>query len=456
MNYVQRALRSNGLFARALRGSAWAGSGHVLSQVIRLVSNLILTRLLFPEAFGLMSLVIVLMVGAAMLSDVGIGISVSQSKRGDEREFLDTAWSMQILRGVSVFLFVSLCAWPLSLFYGEPAIAYLLPAASLSILISSFNPIRLETAGRHLLLGRVVLTDLISQVVTMLMTVVAAILVPSVWALVIGMILGAVSRLLLIMVMVPGEPSRFRIEGRAAREMLTFGKWILPSTAFGYLLGQGDRLILGTYLSLQMLGIYNIGQFLASAPLALATAIVSRILVPLYREYSAHPSDQSARKLRLMRFALTGAVVTMLFCFALSGPFVISVLYDARYAQASAVAVMVALACLPQAVGMTYDWSALAAGDSRSYFFVVAFRGTVQALAFILGAEMAGLFGALVAQAMGLLIGHLALIWLARKHGVWSALHDLVYLVVTILVIATVAFVHWDMLHAFAHANGVG
>ncbi|WEK03728.1 MAG: oligosaccharide flippase family protein [Candidatus Devosia phytovorans] len=454
MGLVQQVLRSNGLFARALRGFAWAGSGHILSQVIRLASNLILTRLLFPEAFGLMSLITVLMVGVAMLSDVGIGVSVAQSRRGDERDFLDTAWSLQVLRGISIFLFVLICAWPLSLFYREPAILYLLPAASLSVLISCLNPIRLETAGRHLLLGRVVLADLISQVVTMLITVVAAILIPSVWSLVIGMILGTAFKLLLVTIMIPGEPSRFRIDVTAAREILTFGKWILPSTAFGYLLGQGDRLILGAYLSLEMLGIYNIGQFLAAAPLVLATSVVSKILVPLYREYFTHPGEQSAHKLRLMRFGLTGGVMALLLCFALSGPFIVTLLYDARYAQASAIAVLVALACLPQTVGLTYDWSALAAGDSRSFFFVIAFRGTVQALAFIIGAEVAGLFGALVAQATGFLVGHLALIWLARKHKVWDALHDATYLVVALLITAIVTFVHWDLLYAFAHLNG--
>ena len=69
-----------------------------------LASNLILTRLLFPEAFGLMALGSVVLVGLQMFSDAGIGPSIAQSPRGDDPEFLDTAWTAQVLRGVILWL----------------------------------------------------------------------------------------------------------------------------------------------------------------------------------------------------------------------------------------------------------------------------------------------------------------------------------------------------------------
>ena len=454
MSFVHEVWRGDGLFARALRSSAWAGMGHILSQIIRLASNLVLTRLLFPEAFGLMSLVTVLMVGVAMLSDVGIGISVAQSKRGDDPAFLDTAWTIQIIRGFLLFCLIGVVAWPVSLFYAEPALLYLLPVASISVMIAGFNPMRVETAGRHLLLGRVTLLDLVTQVATIVATMLFALLYPSVWALIAGLVLGSAIRLALSYLMIPGEPSRFHIDRSAAWEIIHFGKWIVPSTAFGFILGQGDRLVLGVYLSLEMLGIYNIGQFLAAAPLMLATAITGKVLVPVYRQYRDRPSPQSARKLRFMRFALTGSVMAMLFAMALIGPFAVSFLYDERYQRASAIAVIVALVCLPQALGLSYDRGALAAGDSRNFFWVVAFRGTVQIVAFVVGAETAGLIGALCAQGIGLMVGHLSLIWLARKHGVWDALHDIVFAALAVILGALAIYANWNLLQDFALVHG--
>ena len=87
------------LAARALRASAITMGGFVASQALRLASNLVLTRLLFPEAFGLMALVTVFVMALVMLSDIGTGPAIMGSRRGDDPAFLDTAWTIQILRG---------------------------------------------------------------------------------------------------------------------------------------------------------------------------------------------------------------------------------------------------------------------------------------------------------------------------------------------------------------------
>ena len=65
-----------------LRGSVWTLLQYGGAQVLRLISNLVLWRLLTPDAFGLMALVGALMVGVNMFSDVGIGPSVIQHRRG--------------------------------------------------------------------------------------------------------------------------------------------------------------------------------------------------------------------------------------------------------------------------------------------------------------------------------------------------------------------------------------
>ena len=72
-----------------------SGLGHVL----RLGSNLILTRLLVPEMFGLMSIASTVGTILAMLSDIGLRQAVVRSTRGDDKGFLDTAWTIQIVQG---------------------------------------------------------------------------------------------------------------------------------------------------------------------------------------------------------------------------------------------------------------------------------------------------------------------------------------------------------------------
>src|SRR5713101_1716008 len=108
------------LVQRVLRAGGWTVLGYGTSQLLLLAGNLILTRLLFPEAFGLMAIVLAVMVGVALLSDVGIEQSIIHNKRGNEPAFVNTAWSIKVIRGVLMWLALWLLADPLASLYGEP------------------------------------------------------------------------------------------------------------------------------------------------------------------------------------------------------------------------------------------------------------------------------------------------------------------------------------------------
>ncbi|MDN3713166.1 oligosaccharide flippase family protein [Paracoccus cavernae] len=155
------------------------------------------------------------------------------------------------------------------MFYNAPQFAQVFPVAAISLLIAGFNPTRIDTAARHMFLGRLTAIELIAQAINIGIVVLAAYWLHSVWALVIGNIAGAAVMLLLTWLFLPGHINRFRLEPEARSELVHFGKWIFLSTICGFLLFQGDRLILGRVLSLEQLGIYNIGQFLGTVPMML-------------------------------------------------------------------------------------------------------------------------------------------------------------------------------------------
>jgi O-antigen/teichoic acid export membrane protein len=417
-------LSGSGLFARALRGSAFTAGAYAFTQAMRLASNLILTRLLFPEAFGIMALVSVVLVGLAMFSDVGIGPAISQHPRGDDPAFLDTAWTINVVRGAALWGVTCLLAWPAAAFYGAPELAALLPAAGVSLLISGFNPTRIDTANRHLLLGRVTALDLCAQAIGIVAMVLLAWAMASVWALVIGAIIGSLAKLGLMMWGLPGATNRFRWENAAGRDLIHFGKWIFLSTACGFLLSQGDKAILGAYLPLEGLGVYNIGYFLASFPVLLAGAVTGRIMIPIYRDRPPAASPDNARRLRRLRYGLTLVVLALLGGMALVGVPLVGVLYDARYAMAGGIVVAIACAQMPMVLGMTYDQAALAAGDGRAYFTVIAVKAVMQTLLFLGGAHFYGLAGALIGQGVAQVVTYPAIVWIARRHRVWDAGHD--------------------------------
>jgi O-antigen/teichoic acid export membrane protein len=437
---------AQGLFARAMRGSALTAGSYAVAQALRLVSNLILTRILYPEAFGVMALVSVVIVGLALFSDLGVSPAISANPKGDDPEFLDTAYALNVFRGVMLWLMTLVLAVPAAWFYGVPELRMLLPVAGLSLLIAAFNPTRIDTASRHLLLGRVTGLDLLSQILGMVAMVLLALATGSIWALVLGGVFGAAAKLALMVWLLPGRKSRLGWNPSHRRELIHFGKWIFLSTACAFLMSQGDKAILGRYLSLDALGIYNIGFFLASFPYLLAHAVLGGVMIPLYRDSPPGASPENFRRMRRFRSAYTGGSLLLLFLIGCLAQPLVGILYDARYAEAAAVVAMLTCAQMPAIIGLTYDRAALAAGDSRNFFLLMAARAFGQTLAFVIGLELAGLAGAILGMAIAVTLLHPAIILLARRHRAWDAGHDAAFFALGAAMAAVVLWINADIL----------
>ncbi len=452
MRQVTGAFSGQGLMARVLRSTSWIMIGYGGSQALRLVANLVLARLLFPEAFGLMALVTVVTIGLSLFSDVGIGPAIAQNARGDDPEFLDTAWTIQVLRGFALWALTLALAWPMAWFYGAAELMYYLPIAGIGLALAGFNPTRIETAHRHLLVGRVTALDLCSQIIGVGSMVALAWISGSVIALVLGGVIQAMAKLILTSIFLPGAANRFRWEPAAAKELIRFGKWIFLSTAFWFLTSQGDRAILGKFVSLEVLGVYNIGFFLASFPMLLGHAVNQRLMIPVYRDKPVALDPANRRKQRLLRAGLTSAILSLLLLMAWIGPWLVDHLYDDRYAQAGAMMVMIALALVPAVITMTYDQAALAAGDSRSFFVFTASRATLQTALFLLATVWLGLPGGILAMGAAMLAAYPVLIWLAQKHQAWDPRHDLLFALFALIVGGAAASWHFDAISAlFLH-----
>lgn len=322
----------------------------------------------------------------------------------------------------------------------------MIPVAGLTLLIGGFNPTRIDTANRHLLLVRVTMLDLAAQLAGIVAMVFFAWATGSIWALVFGAVLQVLFKLALTSAFLPGAANRFRWEPDAVQELVHFGKWILASTAAGFLLTQGDKAVLGSWLTMADLGHYNIGFFLASFPVLLAGLVVTRIMIPIYRELAGHSDPAGAGKLRALRFGVTIPMLLVMGGMAACGDWIADLLYDDRYKDVGVIITAVAMAQMPMLIGLTYDQAALAAGDGRGFFVVQAIRAALQTTALICGAAWGGLGGALLGQGLALALAHPFLIRLARRHHAWDAKHDLIAAALALLLITAITWSKYDEL----------
>ena len=151
---------AQGSFKRkVVSASLWSILEYGFTMVLRVVSSMVLTHLLAPTYFGEIALVTTLVVGINLLSDIGLAPSVIQSKRADDPVFLNTAWSVQIGRGVVLWAASLVLCVPAARFYHDPKLVALLPVLALSTLISSFNGTSLLTLSRHMGVARLFMIE---------------------------------------------------------------------------------------------------------------------------------------------------------------------------------------------------------------------------------------------------------------------------------------------------------
>jgi O-antigen/teichoic acid export membrane protein len=305
-------------------------------QALRVVNSLLLTHLLVPSAFGQMTLVITLIVGITMLSDVGLVPSVIQSPRGDDPDFLNTAWTIQVLRSVVLWGAALLLCWPAAIHYHDSTLLIILPVLALSTLISGFNSTNLMTLSRHMGMKRLFIIDFSTQIVQLLVTVAFALYRPNVWALVIGNIAANVFKLVLshIPSVTPGIRNSFRWEREAVQQIVHFGRWIMLGTAFFFFASQGDRLILGSRVSLTMLGIYGIAFSLSDIPRAIILALASKVGYPFIAKIIHLPKDEFRE--RFLGYRMLGLLAgAVLLSIMVNWGDLLMKLYDHRYAEAA-------------------------------------------------------------------------------------------------------------------------
>lgn len=427
------SLRGDGLGARVTRGAALTFVSFGGAQALRLASNLILTRLLFPDVFGLMALVQVFMFGLEMFSDTGIAQSIIQNERGDDPAFLDTAWTIQILRGIFLWLMACALAGPAAAFYKQDMLLRLLPVVGLNSLIIGFISTRMATTNRHLMLGRLTILELGSQLLGILVMILLVFWWRSVWGLVIGGLVSSICRVVLSHTFLSGHRNHLFWEKAAFQELFTFGKYIFVSSIAGFMINSGDRAILGKIVTLSELAVYNIGFFLATVPVMLNRQFAAKVMLPLYSARPPADSIRNRRHISKARFILTGSLFTLSLGLGLTGDWLVQFLYTPSYHLAGPLLVLLSVSTLPVILTGNYANLLLAAGNSKSFTLFVVVIASVQTLALLIGVQSYGLIGAVVAPVISTALTYPLLIFLIQKYKGWDPVHDAVFVVLAIL-----------------------
>ena len=419
---------------RAVKGSLWSVTGFASAQMLRLISNLLLTRMLFPEAFGILALVQVVLHGIKMFSDVGISTYVVRDERGDQPDYLNTAWTLQVIRGALIWAVSGLLAYPASILYEAPELAYLIPAIGFTAFVQGFNAPIILTLKRHLKVRQLISWEVSTQIITIALTVVLAWQYQSVWAIAIGGILGALVGCLVSYLMSRQLP-RFYLESSSLENIFSFGKWIFLSTALTFLIQQGDVLILGAFLSKEQLGMFSIAAIWSRMVLQLVLKVNDQVMMPLISEAYRGERESIRGKIQRARISLLLLTLPATWFMVVFGQYLIELLYDPRYYSAGWMLQILAIGTVGSVITATAGTALLSFGDSFHFMLYQVARAILLIGCMLIGGYYFDILGLVSGVALSKFLGYPLLAVALQRHRVWLPMVDLCSLTVSMVVV---------------------
>lgn len=445
-------LPKGSLRSRVLRASFWAIGGDGISQAIRLGSNLIMTRLLAPEMFGVMAVVTTLMVALTLFSDLGLRENIIQNKRGDDPTFLNTIWSIQILRGfllwiialgigAGVYLMDRQGIVPPDTVYAEPVLPFVIAVTAFSAVIFGFHSTRMSTAARHLAQKQLVLMEIYSQLTGLAVMILWALIDRSIWALVVGGITGYAARTVLSHRMLPGHPNRWEWDPAVFQEALHFGKWIFLSSVLGFLAMNSDRLLLAGLIGPELMGIYAIAFLVINALQMAFLKINGSVVFPALSEVYRENSGELKTSYYKFRLRLDSGLLAVSAFLVLTGEWLIGLLYDPRYASAGGMVQVLSLVLIAQIYSLA-DQCFLTLGKPKLLSILNAVRAGAIFTFVPTGFALYGMQGAL----WGIVLSYFAAaplsLYMKARNGLLNAKREWVVFLAIVIVVALEDILH--------------
>ena len=401
------------LGGRLLKAGSWSMGQVMVSHALRLGSNLIMTRLLMPEAFGLMAMVGTVLVGFALMTDIGIHRSIMREPDGDQDHFLRAAWTVKIGRGALIAiatLIAAMALWWLAPVLAAPGTVYADPRLPFLIGLSALVPLLqgLESTTRELSLRRIhmqysAMLDVGSQVAVILAMVAFASVSPTVWALMAGTLVGPVVRVFATHLLFPGPRMALVRDPEIAGRLWHYGKWLMGSSIFTFVAQNADKFILGALLNASVFGFYAIAQVWIDAGKMVIGRLGDQIGFPAISEMIRTRPREVPRLFRKFQTVIdivcAGCFVILFF----GGQALIDLLYTDTYRTAGTYVAILSLGFLALRFN-TLSGLVMSLGNSRSIMIISAIRAVTLCITLPLAYQAFDMRGALLAVALNPLV----------------------------------------------------
>ena len=265
-------------------GLSWSFGERILAQGVSFLVSIVLARLLAPEEFGIISLIMIFINIANVFVLNGFGESLIQKKDADVTDFSTVFWC-SISLSVCLVIIIWICAPAISLFYDNNELVWPLRILSLKLVLASFNSIQQAYISKNLMFKKMFFATLVGTVASAFTGIAMAYLGFGVWALVAQYLTNSTIDTLTLFIIIDWKPRKI-FSKKSAKNLVGYGWKITGAALINELYTQLRSLVIGKVYSTTDLAFYNRGNMFPQVIMTNINAAVTKVFFPVMSNYS--------------------------------------------------------------------------------------------------------------------------------------------------------------------------
>ena len=265
---------------RMVIGGFWVVLLRIVKQLFSLARLVILARVLAPHDFGLMGVALLTMATLDTFSQTGFQAALIQKKENIE-PYLNVAWTVLILRGFILFAVLYFIAPYAAMFFDVAEAKSIIQVIGFAVLFQAFTNIGVVYFQKELEFDKQFIYQFAGVFTDFIVAVFSVLILKNVWALVLGLLAGNLTRAVVSYLIHPYRP-HLSFDFAKVKELFGFGKWVLGSSILVFLLTQGDDAFVGKILGITALGFYQLAYRISNMPATEISHVISQVTFPAY------------------------------------------------------------------------------------------------------------------------------------------------------------------------------
>lgn len=377
---------------RLLDGAIWIVVGRIFMAGSMITQIVVLARLLDPAAIGLAAIAtsIAFVVEASTKQNLAAALVQHDNVT---REHLDTAFTLNLFRGVIIGVVVLAAAYPAAALFDDDRIAPMVIALAISTSVMGISNPNIYTFMRDLVFWQEFARTVAQRLAVVAVSIPVAFYFRSHWAIIAGVAAGQLSLVVSSFFFAPYRP---RLCLTKTRELMSFSLWVTLQMMLQAVISRLDRFLVGYFLGNAAVGILTVSSELASAPTKEVSIPVLRTAFPAFVKMKSNPDKLRAAYQRVQSLVFMIAFPLAIGLVTVAEPMVLVMLGD-QWIEGIIVVQLLAGTAGLQAMASAIDPLAMAKGQTKSLFLRTFVNTGLRIPMMVTGLLLGGLVGMLIA-----------------------------------------------------------